>query len=70
MPTIPKTQKLEEIRKEALRLSGEKRTADQLMEEITTLLNAQMLKYNWVGSTCWNIRPIHRFWFLDITRER
>jgi len=49
MPTIPKTQKLDEIRREALRLSGERRTADQLMEAITTLLNAQMLKYNWVG---------------------
>jgi len=49
MPTIPKTQKLDEIRREALRLSGERRSADQLMEAITTLLNAQMLKYNWVG---------------------
>ena len=49
MPTIPKTQKLDEIRREALRLSSERRSADQLMEAITTLLNAQMLKYNWVG---------------------
>jgi L-methionine (R)-S-oxide reductase len=49
MPTIPKTQKFTDIRQELLRLSGEKRSASELMEGITTLLNSQMLKYNWVG---------------------
>jgi GAF domain-containing protein len=49
MATIPKTQKFTDIRQELLRLSGEKRTADELMEAITRLLNSQMLKYNWVG---------------------
>jgi L-methionine (R)-S-oxide reductase len=49
MATISKTQKLGEIRKQALRLSSETKSADQLMESITTLLNAEMLKYNWVG---------------------
>ena len=58
MATIPKAQKLDEIRKEALRLSGEKRSADQLMESITSLLNAEMLKYNWVG-----------FYMLDETAD-
>src|ERR1700692_1718397 len=58
MATIPKTQKLDEIRKEALRLSGEKRSVDQLMEGITSLLNAEMLKYNWVG-----------FYMLDETAD-
>lgn len=58
MATIPKAQKLDEIRKEALRLSGEKRSADQLMESITSLLNAEMLKYNWVG-----------FYMLDETTD-
>ena len=49
MATIPRTQKFTDIRQELLRLSGEKRSADELMEAITTLLNSQMLKYNWVG---------------------
>jgi GAF domain-containing protein len=49
MPTATKTQKFDELRNEALRLSTETRSADQLMEEITSLLNTQMLKYNWVG---------------------
>ena len=30
-------------------MSSETRTADQLMERITLLLNKEMLKYNWVG---------------------
>jgi L-methionine (R)-S-oxide reductase len=42
-------QKVDEVRKEAERLHSEARTADQLMEGITLLLNKQMLKYNWVG---------------------
>ena len=41
--------KVDEVRKEAERLNSEARTADQLMEGITLLLNKQMLKYNWVG---------------------
>jgi GAF domain-containing protein len=41
--------KAEEVRKEADLLYSEARTADQLMEGITVLLNEQMLKYNWVG---------------------
>lgn len=38
-----------EVRKEVDRLNSEARTADQLMKDITVLLNQQMLKYNWVG---------------------
>jgi GAF domain-containing protein len=49
MATIPKTQKFTDIRQELLRLGGEKRSADELMEAIVALLNSQMLKYNWVG---------------------
>ncbi len=49
MPTVTKTQKLTEIREEARRLSQQSGSADQLMEGIVTLLNAKMLKYNWVG---------------------
>jgi GAF domain-containing protein len=37
------------VRKAADRLSSEARSADQLMENISLLLNKQMLKYNWVG---------------------
>jgi GAF domain-containing protein len=42
-------QKIGEVRKEAGRLSSQARSADQLMEGITLLLNREMLKYNWVG---------------------
>src|SRR5271169_4426146 len=42
-------QKIDEARKEVDRLNAESRTADQLMEGITLLLNQHMLKYNWVG---------------------
>src|SRR5208283_957721 len=38
-----------EVRKAADRLNSEARTADQLMKDITLLLNQHMLKYNWVG---------------------
>jgi len=41
--------KVDEVRKEAARLNSEARTADQLLEGITLLLNKEMLKYNWVG---------------------
>ncbi|HYW37602.1 MAG TPA: GAF domain-containing protein [Terriglobales bacterium] len=49
MATKSNTDKVDEIRKEADRLNSEARTADQLMEGVTLLLNNQMLKYNWVG---------------------
>jgi len=49
MATKSNADKIDEVRKEAERLSSEARTADQLMESVTVLLNNQMLKYNWVG---------------------
>jgi L-methionine (R)-S-oxide reductase len=39
----------DDVRIQADRVNSEARTADQLMEGITLLLNQQMLKYNWVG---------------------
>src|SRR6202167_2993768 len=41
--------RISELRKEADRLNSEARSADQLMERISVLLNKEMLKYNWVG---------------------
>jgi GAF domain-containing protein len=49
MATKSNADKVDEVRKAAERLHSEARTADQLMEGITVLLNEQMLKYNWVG---------------------
>jgi GAF domain-containing protein len=49
MATILKTDKLNEVRKDADRLNDKAHTADELMAGITALLNEQMLKYNWVG---------------------
>jgi GAF domain-containing protein len=49
MATTSNPHKVDEVRKAADRLNSESRTADQLMEGITFLLNKQMLKYNWVG---------------------
>ena len=49
MATTSNPRKVDEVRKEAGRLSSEAPRADQLMEGITVLLNQQMLKYNWVG---------------------
>jgi L-methionine (R)-S-oxide reductase len=49
MATIPKTDKLNEVRNDADRLNSKVHTADEFMEGITALLNEQMLKYNWVG---------------------
>jgi L-methionine (R)-S-oxide reductase len=46
---ISTPEKVNEIRKEADRLSSEAQSADQLMKGITILLNREMLKYNWVG---------------------
>jgi L-methionine (R)-S-oxide reductase len=49
MATTSNPQKIDEVRKAADRLNSEARTADQLMEDISLLLNKEMLKYNWVG---------------------
>lgn len=49
MMNTSKTEKFEEVRKAVERLDAEARSADQLMQGITLLLNQQMLKYNWVG---------------------
>jgi L-methionine (R)-S-oxide reductase len=49
MATATNPRKIDEVRKEAERLSSSARTADQLMKDITLLLNREMLKYNWVG---------------------
>ena len=42
-------QKISAARKEVDSLNSEARTADQLMEGMTVLLNKHMLKYSWVG---------------------
>jgi GAF domain-containing protein len=49
MATKSNPRKFDEVRKAADRLNSEARTADQLMEGISLLLNKEMLKYNWVG---------------------
>ena len=49
MATTSKTGKIDEARKDVDRLNAETRTADQLMQGITLVLNKHMLKYNWVG---------------------
>jgi L-methionine (R)-S-oxide reductase len=49
MALTSKSHKTDPVRQEADRLHSEARTADQLMEGITVLLNRHMLKYNWVG---------------------
>jgi len=49
MATTSNPRKVNEVRKAADRLNSEARSADQLMENISLLLNKQMLKYNWVG---------------------
>jgi L-methionine (R)-S-oxide reductase len=49
MVTTTPQKRISEIRKEADRLNSEARSADQLMERISVLLNKEMLKYNWVG---------------------
>lgn len=48
-PTKIDVTKINEVRNAVDLLYSEGRTADQLMEGITSLLNEQMLKYNWVG---------------------
>jgi L-methionine (R)-S-oxide reductase len=49
MATTLNLRKTDEVRKEVDRLYSEARTADQLMEGITLLLNQHMLKYNWAA---------------------
>ncbi len=49
MATTSNPHGIGEVRKEVDRLNSEARTADQLMKDITLLLNQHMLKYNWVG---------------------
>jgi L-methionine (R)-S-oxide reductase len=49
METTAKPNKIDEMRKSIERMHLEGRSADQLMQGITLLLNRQMLKYNWVG---------------------
>jgi GAF domain-containing protein len=48
-PTKIDGTKINEVRNAVDLLYSEGRSADQLMEGITGLLNEQMLKYNWVG---------------------
>jgi len=49
MATTSNPRKIDDVRKAADRLNSEARTADQLMDGISLLLNKEMLKYNWVG---------------------
>jgi GAF domain-containing protein len=49
MATTSSPRKVDEVRQEANRLNSAARSANQLMEALTVLLNAKMLKYNWVG---------------------
>ena len=49
MATTSNPRKVDEVRQEANRLNSAARSANQLMEALTVLLNAKMLKYNWVG---------------------
>jgi len=49
MTTTSNPHGVDEVRKEVDRLNSEARTADQLMKDVTLLLNQHMLKYNWVG---------------------
>jgi L-methionine (R)-S-oxide reductase len=49
MATKTKTGKFDEVRKAADRLNSQALSADQLMEDLTLLLNKELLKYNWVG---------------------
>jgi GAF domain-containing protein len=49
MASTSAPKKIDEVRKALDSLNSEGRTADQLMEGVTLLLNKHMLKYNWVG---------------------
>src|SRR5712672_4021339 len=41
--------KIEEVRKDLVRLNSDAHSADQFMDGVTRLLHEKMLKYNWVG---------------------
>src|SRR5580698_9854579 len=49
MASTSTPKKIDEVRKALDILNSEGRTADQLMEGVTLLLNQHILKYNWVG---------------------
>lgn len=49
MATTSQSERRIDAHKAVERLNSEARSADQLMKDITVLLNQQMLKYNWVG---------------------
>ena len=49
MTTTAAPEKFDEVHQAIERLHAEARSADQLMKDITLLLNEKMLKYNWVG---------------------
>lgn len=49
MVTTADALKIAEVRKAVDRLNANALDADQLMQGITRLLSAEMLKYNWVG---------------------
>jgi L-methionine (R)-S-oxide reductase len=49
MVTTSDARKIAEVRTEVDRLNSTALDADQLMQGITKLLSAEMLKYNWVG---------------------
>jgi L-methionine (R)-S-oxide reductase len=49
MATSKPATKLDEVRHAVTQLNEQMRSADALMEGITSLLNERMLKYNWVG---------------------
>jgi L-methionine (R)-S-oxide reductase len=49
MVTAADALKIGEVRKTVERMNSNALDADQLMQGITTLLSAEMLKYNWVG---------------------
>jgi L-methionine (R)-S-oxide reductase len=49
MTTTSTSEKNVEARRAVERLNPDARSADQLMKDITVVLNQHMLKYNWVG---------------------
>jgi L-methionine (R)-S-oxide reductase len=49
MAVTKPTRKLEEAHQAVDQLNEQARSADALMQGVTTLLNEKMLKYNWVG---------------------
>src|SRR5208283_553224 len=49
MTASPRLTQYDEVRQDLDQLNSEARSADQLMQSITLLLQERMLKYNWVG---------------------